>query len=243
MTQPTAKKNRVSEPMSLMDHLQELRSRILVCGATVLIGVLLSFWFSRDLINLLKPLAPDHVHFIQLTPGEVLLSSLKLSIMSALVLALPVILFQTLRFVLPGLETREKRLITVVVVLGSVLFLAGIGFAYYAVIPPALSFLLEFGQEVAESQISIARFVEFCASLLLLTGLMFELPIVLFALSATKLVSSSMLLSQWRIAIIIILLLAAVLTPSQDPFTMIVVAGALTTLYALSIFPIRLFGR
>ncbi len=229
--------------MSVMEHLDELRQRLITCVWVVTAAVLAAFLLARPLIEAFKWLAPESVTFVQLTPGEVLMASFKLSFLVGIALASPVILYQTLRFVLPGLKPHERRFIGLTVLSGSLLFAGGIAFAYFAVIPPALAFLLDYGQDIAENQMSIARFIDFCTSLLILTGIMFELPMVLFFLAFTGLVSSGRLLRHWRGAIVGIFLLAAVLTPSQDPFTMLIVGGALMFLYLASILPIRLMGR
>ena len=232
-----------SEGMSFLDHLGELRQRIINSSIALVVGILIAFITSRYVIGLLKQLAPDYVSFVQIAPGEVLMASFKLSFIIGIMLASPVILYQTLRFVIPGLNTREKQTVLLCVFFGAVLFAGGVAFSYWAVIPPALGFLLEYGHEVAESQISIARFIEFCASLLILTGTMFELPMILFFLSMTGLITSRQLLAQWRGAIVGIMLASAILTPSQDPFTMLIVGGALILLYLGSIIPIKLCGR
>lgn len=232
-----------SREMSVMEHLGELRQRIITCVWVLTVTVLAAFVLSRPVIEAFKWLAPVGVTFVQLSPGEVLMASFKLSFLVGVALASPVILYQTLRFVLPGLQAHERRFVWMTVFSGTLLFLGGVAFAYFAVIPPALGFLMDYGQDIAENQMSIARFIDFCTSLLILTGIMFELPMVLFFLSFTGLVSSGKLLRHWRGAIVGILLLSAVLTPSQDPFTMLIVGGALMGLYLVSILPIRLMGR
>ncbi len=229
--------------MSMMDHLDELRRRLIVALVSFVAGVLISFAFSRYLIEGLKYLAPETVHFVQLSPGEVLMTSFKLAVLGGLTLAFPMILYQLLRFILPGLKSKERGFVLLCVIFGSILFISGGGFAYWAVIPPALGFLMDYGSDVAESMMSISLFIDFCSSLILLTGLMFELPMVLFFLSMTGLIHSSQLIAHWRAAIVGIFLLSAILTPSQDPFTMLIVASALMALYMASIVPIKLCGR
>jgi sec-independent protein translocase protein TatC len=229
--------------MSLVEHLAELRRRLLISIFTLAVCVLGAFFLSVPAITFLKQLAPSEVHFVQLSPGEVFMASFRLSVFLGFVAALPIILYQALRFVLPGLTAREKRFLVWIVFGGALLFGLGMAFAYYAVIPPALVWLIDFGQEVAESQISIAHFIAFCTSLILLTGVMFELPMVLLLLSFTGLVTAENLMIQWRAATIIIFLVAAIVTPSQDPFSMALVGVAMFGLYWVSIFSIKLFGR
>lgn len=231
------------QEMTVMEHLGELRRRIIVSVVALALGVLAAFFLSVPVMDSLKHLAPAGAHFVQLTPGEVFMASFRLSFFLGVILASPVILYQALRFVLPGLNPKEQRFLSWIVLGGSLLFALGVLFAYYAVIPPSLQWLLEFGKDVAEIQMSIAPFTEFCTSILLLTGILFELPMVLLLLSFTGLVSAQQLVDQWRAAIVIIFIVAAVATPSQDPFSMTVVAIAMLGLYWLSILSIKLFNR
>jgi sec-independent protein translocase protein TatC len=226
-----------------MDHLGELRDRLIASVVALTLGVCIAFFFSLPVMDWLKALAPQGVRFIQLTPGEVFLASFRIAVFLGGVLASPVILFHVLRFVLPGLTVREQRFLLWIVGGGGLLFVAGMAFAYYAVLPSTLTWLLDYGREVAESQMSIARFVEFCTGMILVIGVLFELPILLFMLSFTGLVSSAKLIRHWRMATLWMFLVAAVITPSQDPFTMLVVAVALMALYGLSVLSIRLCNR
>ncbi len=229
--------------MSVSDHLAELRQRIIVSVSSILVSAMLAFVFARPMMNALKTLAPDTVTFIQIAPGEVLLTSFKLSIYAGMAIALPVLLFQVLAFVLPGLNAKEKSHLFWITLGGSALFIAGVAFSWVMVVPSAMHYLMDYGSDVAISQISIAQYMSFTLALLALTGITFELPMVLFFLSLTGLISSTMLIQQWRYAIVLIAITAAVMTPSQDPFTMLIVGGAMLALYAISIVPIKLCGR
>lgn len=229
---------------SMDDHLNELRNRLLIMIAAILTGITVAFYYAIEVIEAFKQMAHGvQLEFVQLTPGEVLLCSAKLSAYLGIAAASPVILYQLMRFVLPALVQRERDSLFWIIGGGGLLFLCGVVFAYFLVIPSALTYLLDFGQNVAKSQISIALYVDFCSSLLILTGILFELPLVLFFLSLTGLITSDKLLSQWRMAIVIIAIGAAIITPSQDPFTMTIVITAMIGLYFLSILPIRLIGR
>ncbi len=224
-------------------HLEELRHRLVISVGTVLVTMLLAFYFALPVINLLKSLSPSAVHFVQLSPGEVLMTSTKLSLILGVALASPVLLYQLIRFITPGLEPREKGVLAWITVGGSLLFLLGVVFAYFAIMPSALAFLFDYGQEVASSQVGIAAYTDFCLSIMLMSGVLFELPLLLLFLSFTGLVTSEMLMSQWRVAIIAIVLASAILTPSQDAFTMVIVAITMALLYFASVIPIKLLGR
>lgn len=247
---PLLANNDTVEKMTMVEHLAELRTRILISLSAAIIGIVLAFFYSLDVINILKAMANPvvekahgMVEFVQLTPGEVLVASLKLSVFLGIAMASPIILYQVLRFVLPGLQGRERMRLVLVIIGGTMLFICGVAFAYFLVIPSALTYLLEYGQQVAKSQISIAQYIDFCQSLLLMTGIVFELPLVLLFLSLIGLVSSRMLIANWRQALVFIAFAAAIITPSQDPLTMILVGVAMGGLYFASIIPIKLIGK
>lgn len=229
--------------MPMVEHITELRNRVLVSAAVLVLGLILGFYVSLPFINILKHMAPSSIVFIQLTPGEVLMASVRISFYAGIAFAAPVILYNLLRFVLPGLMGREKAMVTWTVLGGTLLFLGGLVFAYYFVVPTAIQFLVDYGQSVAETHLSISNYISFCSSLIFVTGGMFELPMVLFLLSFTGLITSQKLIKEWRWATIIIFIVAAVVTPTQDPFTMSIVGFAMVLLYGLSIIPIKLCGR
>jgi sec-independent protein translocase protein TatC len=228
---------------ALAQHLAELRQRIIISALSLLVGFGLALWWATPLIQALKHLSPTSVQFVQLAPGEALMASLKVMLVVGFGLSSPVVLYQAVRFVQPGLHAHEKRWGLWLVVLGSLLFAGGVLFAYAWVLPPTLTWLTDYGQDLATMQLSITRYVDFCLLLLLLTGVMFELPMVLFGLAMAGLVTSHKLLAQWRTAVVGIFVASAILTPSQDPLSMVAVGGAMAILYMLSIIPIRLAGK
>jgi sec-independent protein translocase protein TatC len=245
---PHRKKNAppADEPkvaMPLVAHIAELRTRILVSVAVLLVAIGLGFYVANPIIDVFKALAPKNTVFTQITMGEVLMTNLQMSVYLGFALAAPVILYNGLRFILPGLTQREQRMVIWAVVGGTLLFVGGVFFAYFFVISPAVYWLLDFGHTVALPYLSIKEFISFCAALLLVTGLMFELPMVLFLLSFTGLVSSQKLMKEWRWATVLIFIVAAIVTPTQDPFSMTIVGLAMVALYGLSIIPIKLCGR
>ena len=229
--------------MPMVDHIKELRNRILICVGVLALTVSAGFTFSLQLIQLFQSMAPKSVVFVQRTPGEVLMATVSLSFYAGVAVALPVILYNLLRFVLPGLRQKEQALVSWTVVGGTSLFILGVIFAYFFVVPSALTFLVDFGQAVARPELSIRDYISFCSSLLFVTGAMFELPMVLFLLSFTGLITSAKLIQEWRWATVVIFIVAAIVTPTQDPLSMSLVGLAMVALYGLSIIPIKLCGR
>ncbi|MEB3359288.1 MAG: twin-arginine translocase subunit TatC [Synechococcales bacterium] len=216
--------------MSLFDHLEELRIRIFYSLITAVLGVVVCFIFVNRIVELLEVPAQG-AKFLQLSPGEYFFVSVKVAGYSGLLLASPFILYQIIRFVLPGLTRRERRLLGPIVLGSSILFFAGLGFAYVALIPAALNFFISYGADVVEQLWSIDRYFEFVLLLLFSTGLAFQIPVIQLLLGMLGIVSSRQMLSGWRYVLLGAVVLGAVLTPSTDPITQSLLAGAVLGLY------------
>jgi sec-independent protein translocase protein TatC len=216
--------------MSLFDHLEELRQRIFYAVIAVVVGVIICFVFVNDIVQLLEVPAQG-AKFLQLSPGEYFFVSVKVAGYSGLLISSPMILYQIIRFVLPGLTLRERRLLGPIVLGSSVLFFVGLGFAYVALIPAALNFFISYGADVVEQLWSIDRYFEFVLLLLFSTGLAFQIPVIQFLLGLLGIVSSKQMLSGWRYVLVGAVVLGAVLTPSTDPITQSLLASAVLTLY------------
>lgn len=231
----------LQQPM--MEHLAELRTRIISSAIVLTLTTVAGFFLSPGVIAGCKRLSPQETPFIQLAPGEVLLLQCKLALVIGVTLAFPWILYHLLRFVFPGLTSRERKLCGAVIAGGTGLFLFGAVFSVFAVIPTTLAFFLGLGADVAQVSMSIASYVDFCLMVVLLTGLLFELPMVVVMAALLGLVSSSQLVAKWREITVGLFVVAAVVTPSQDPVTLLVVGAALWLLLWVSVIGIRLLGR
>ena len=169
--------------------------------------------------------------------------SIKVAGYSGLVLSSPFILYQIIQFVLPGLTRRERRLLGPVVLGSSVLFVAGLVFAYLLLIPAALNFFISYGEDVVDQFWSIDKYFEFVLLLLFSTGLAFQIPIIQLLLGNLGIVSSQMMISGWRYVIMAAVVLGAILTPSTDPLTQSLLAGAVLGLYFGGIGLVKLTGK
>ncbi|NEQ96793.1 MAG: twin-arginine translocase subunit TatC [Cyanothece sp. SIO2G6] len=216
--------------MSIFDHLEELRQRIFYALGAVFIGVVACFIFVNRIVEILE-IPAQGAKFLQLSPGEYFFVSVKVAGYSGLLLASPMILYQIIQFVLPGLTRRERRLLGPIVLGSSFLFFAGIGFAYIALIPAALNFFISYGAEVVEQLWSIDRYFEFVLLLLFSTGIAFQIPVIQFLLGLLGIVSAKQMLAGWRYVLLAAVVLGAVLTPSTDPVTQSLLAGAVLGLY------------
>ncbi|MEM9508564.1 MAG: twin-arginine translocase subunit TatC [Cyanobacteria bacterium P01_E01_bin.35] len=228
--------------MSLFDHLEELRLRIFYALIAVAIAAISCFIFVRPLVRLLEVPAQG-VQFLQLAPGEFFFVSIKVAGYSGMVLASPFILYQIVQFVLPGLTRKERRLLAPVIFGSSILFFVGLFFAYIALIPAALNFFINYGSDVVEQSWSIDKYFEFVLLLLFSTGLAFQIPIVQLILGFLGIVSSQQMFAGWRYVVLGAVVLGAVLTPSTDPLTQSLLAGAVLGLYFGGIGAVKLLGK
>lgn len=228
--------------MSLFDHLEELRQRIFYALIGVVVGVIACFVVVNQIVELLE-IPAQGVKFLQLSPGEYFFVSIKVAGYSGLVLSSPFILYQIIQFVLPGLTRRERRLIGPIVIGSSVLFFVGLAFAYIALIPAALNFFISYGEDVVEQLWSIDRYFEFVLLLLFSTGLAFQIPVIQLLLGILGIVNSDAMLKGWRYVLLGAAILGAILTPSTDPVTQSLLAGAVLFLYFGGIFMVKAIGK
>ncbi|CAN6445902.1 unnamed protein product [Victoria cruziana] len=230
--------------MSIFDHLEELRERIFVSVLAVGAAMLGCFAFSKELIILLEaPVSSQGVRFLQLSPGEFFFTTLKVSGYCGLLLGSPVILYEIIAFVLPGLTRDERRFLGPIVLGSSVLFYAGIVFSYLILTPAALNFFVNYAQGAVESLWSIDQYFEFVLVLMFSTGLSFQVPVIQLLLGQIGLVTGDQMLSIWRYVVVGAVVAAAVLTPSTDPLTQVLLAGPLLGLYLGGAWMVKLIGR
>ncbi|KAL6608006.1 hypothetical protein ACP70R_041069 [Stipagrostis hirtigluma subsp. patula] len=230
--------------MSIFDHLEELRERIFISVLAVGAAILGCFVFSKDLILLLEaPVSVQGVRFLQLSPGEFFFTTLKVSGYCGLLLGSPVILYEIIAFVLPGLTRDERKFLGPIVLGSSVLFYLGIFFSYTVLSPAALNFFVNYAEGAVESLWSIDQYFEFILVLMFSTGLSFQVPVIQLLLGQVGLVSSDQMLSIWRYVVVGAVVAAAVLTPSTDPLTQMLLAGPLLGLYLGGAWMVKLIGR
>ncbi|KAE8663842.1 Sec-independent protein translocase protein TATC [Hibiscus syriacus] len=230
--------------MTIFDHLEELRQRIFVSVLAVGAAILGCFAFSKELIVFLEaPVKAQGVRFLQLAPGEFFFTTIKVSGYCGLLLGSPVILYEIIAFVLPGLTRAERRFLGPIVLGSSVLFYAGLAFSYSVLTPAALNFFVTYAEGVVESLWSIDQYFEFVLVLMFSTGLSFQVPVIQFLLGQLGLVSGDQMLSIWRYVVVGAVIAAAVLTPSTDPVTQMLLATPLLGLYLGGAWVVKLTGR
>jgi sec-independent protein translocase protein TatC len=223
---------RAEVEMSIWDHLEELRERVLTAAAASGISVLGCFVYSKQLVVLLeKPVSDLGVRFLQIAPGEFFFTTVKVAGYTGILLGAPVVLYEAIAYVVPGLTRSERRFLAPIVLGSSVLFYAGIGFSYKVLVPAALQFFVSYSEGAVESLWSIDNYFEFVLALMFSTGLSFQVPVVQILLGQARLVSSKQMFTIWRSVVVGAAAAAAVLTPSTDPFTQSLLAGPLIGLY------------
>ncbi len=228
--------------MSVFDHLEELRQRIFYSLGAVGVCIAGCFTQVKPIVKLLEVPAQG-VKFLQLSPGEFFFVSIKTAGYAGLTLSAPFILYQIVAYVTPGLTRKEKRFIAPVMLGSSVLFLAGLAFSYFALIPAALNFFVSYGEDVVEQAWSIDKYFEFVLLLMFSTGLAFQIPIVQALLGFLGVVSSKQMLSAWRYVLVGAAVLGAVITPSTDPLTQSLLGGAVVALYMGGVGLVKLLGK
>ena len=237
-----------SREQTLLQHLGELRRRVFICVVALLVGSAVSFFFFERLIEILVQPARD----LEVGPGgdliytevtELLTTAIKVSFAGGLVLASPVILYQAVMFIAPGLTGREKRYLFGFMPAVILAFAGGVAFGYYVLTPPALHFLLTFGDDVAVPLIRVSNIINLMIRLLFWMGLAFETPLVMYLLAQLGLVTAQSLSRFRRYWVVVAFIMAAIITPTIDPVNQALVAGPLLVLYEVGILLARIAGR
>jgi sec-independent protein translocase protein TatC len=234
--------------MPFTQHLQELRKRLVICAAAVFVGFLVSYAFKEQLFEVLmipwiRALPAGEGKLIYTAPHEAFFTYMKVAFLAGLGLATPVILFQIWRFIAPGLYDNEKRYLIPVVFFSAFFFIGGALFGYFFVFPVGFKFFTSFATDTITPMVSTREFLKFSSRILFAFGFVFELPVFTFFLARLGLVSSHFLKRQRKIAVVLIFVIAAMLTPGPDIFSQLLMAGPLLILYELSIWIAYFFGR
>ena len=229
-----------SGEMTLLEHLLELRSRVTWVAGAVLIGMFVFFIPAVGfgaIEFLLEPAKQDNPAFRAqaITPMENLVTYFRVALLGGLTLGMPMVVYQSLRFVGPALTPAERRWLIPLALGASLSFLAGMAFAYWIVLPRAYGFLFNFGTEFADPTPTITSYMDLTTRLVLILGLVFETPLVVMALAKLRIVHARQLLRYWRLSIVGAFVISAIATPTIDPVTQSFVAGPLVVLYFVGI--------
>ncbi len=232
---PEPGSDETSGQMTLLDHLDELRSVLVQTLIAVAVASIGCWFLSSPLLDLLvKPLTSsgNMVYFSQ--PVEAFMTRMKLSLVCGLFVVMPFVLLRIYRFVLPGLYVKERKVVTPLVIASVALFYTGVAFAYMVLIPKVMAFMLNYATTYMQPLIGIGPYFAFVAKLCLAFGLVFQLPLVVLLLSTLGIVKPKTLWKSWRYALLAIVVLSAMLTP-PDVFSQLVMAGPVMLLYLGSV--------
>ena len=229
--------------MTLREHLEELRRRVLIITVAVVAGTVTAFIFREQILAfLLEPgfdqLSETKPIFTEVT--EMVAVTMKASLMIGVALALPIILYHLVMFVSPGLTRQEKLYLFISLPATAVVFGLGAAFGYYVLFPPAFSFLFTFGTQVADPAVRIGSYMNVVTSLLFWMGLIFELPLVMFFLARLGVITPKFLSRFRRYALILSFVIGALITPTLDPVNQTLVAAPVVVLYEMGIWLAKL---
>ena len=229
--------------MSFWDHLEEFRSRLIKIVIVVGVMTLLSFWTADWMLAWLLKLAPaQNQSLVSLQPASVFVQSMRLSLISGVVLAFPILLYQLWAFISPGLSQKEVKVFIIALYGGTCLFILGLLFAYFFVIPTALSFFWDYSKSLGiQPTWTIDHYINFVLMFLLSFGLAFELPIILILLVRLKIISAKSLSEKRPYIIVVLAIVAAILTP-PDVVSQVMLLIPLWLLYEISVFISKRFA-
>ncbi|MCA9948669.1 MAG: twin-arginine translocase subunit TatC [Anaerolineales bacterium] len=229
----------VGSNQSILEHLNDLRVRLTWAAVALIVATVISFIFAEQILNFL--MRPYNASVIggatlqTLRPTEGIETFFKVALLSGAIIAMPIILYQFWLFISPGLTDQEKKYVYIFIPSALVLFLLGIAFAWFILAPAAIFFLANFMTNIFKTDWTGQEYISFVTRMLFWMGVAFELPIVVYFVARVGIITAEWLRSQWRFAIVGVAVLAAMITPSIDPVTMLLTMAPLLVLYLLSI--------
>ncbi len=238
---PRLRAAKFDEQMTLVEHLDELRNRIIVSVAVLVVACGLCFWQNHLLIHIANQPLPGGLKPITFGVTEPFMTTMKLSIYAGILIALPVLLYQAYAFLLPAMKPTERRVVLPFLVLVPVLFIAGVVFSYFVVVPAATKFLLHFNEGEFNIQVRASNYYSFLITTLIALGLVFQVPMGIVALTRLGIMTPQQLSHNRRYAYLI-LAIVAMLLPGTDPVTMLIELAPLLALFEFSLILARLVG-
>lgn len=241
----TEENNSEDVEMTFLEHLEELRWRIIYSLIGIIIGTIIAWFFIDFIINeiLLLPAKQSNIKLQNLKPFGQLFLYFEVAIIIGLILSFPNVVYQFWKFIAPALKEKEKKYITSIVLFTTFCFLCGVMFAYFVMLPLTLKFAAQFGSPAIENNFAIDEYFSIILSVIIGAGLVFELPMLSFFLSRIGILTPKFMRKYRRHAIVIILILAAILTPGTDPVSQVILAIPLVFLYEISILVSKIFQK
>lgn len=225
-----------SGEMSLVDHLQELRKRLIVCVVVVLAASIACYFFAVDLVHIITAPAGKLYY---MNPAEAFFTYLKVSFFAGFLVSLPVVFYQLWAFVVPALTKQERTASLFLVPASLVLFFVGLAFSYFLVLPAAIGFFIGFATEDLQPMFSIGQYLSFVISFMLPFGFVFELPLFIIVAAKLGVIGSGFLVAKRKMVIVLSFVVGAVVSPTPDVFSQTMIAVPLMILYEISIFIVK----
>ncbi|BBB89850.1 MAG TPA: twin-arginine translocase subunit TatC [Methylomusa anaerophila] len=226
--------------MSLIDHLQELRRRLIIMIAAVAVGSTVSYFFAKELVQVITAPAGKLYY---MNPAEAFFAYLKVSIFAGLLLALPIVMYQLWAFIVPAMTNNERKAGIVLVPASILLFFIGLTFSYYLVLPAGLKFFMGFATESLQPLFSLGEYLSFVISFLLPFGFIFELPLFILVLAKLGIINSVFLQSKRKMILVLSFVIGAFISPTPDVFSQTMVAIPMVLLYEISLLVVKYILR
>lgn len=219
--------------MGFFEHLDELRWRLVRVLGVLIVMLIASTVVVEPLLQYL--ITPCDCELVLLKPTDSVVMYFRVALMTAAIVTVPYATYQLMMFILPGLMPNERRIVLRSLPVTTLLFLLGVAFAWFVLVPTAVPFLRNFMGSVFRAEWTASEYIAFLTALLFWMGISFEMPIVFFVLARIGLIGPALLVQNWRLAVVLITIAAALITPTVDPFNMLMVVAPLLVLYAFSI--------
>lgn len=229
-----------SGEMSLVEHLEELRRRIIIIVIAVAIGTTACYFYAAELVQFITAPAGKLYY---LNPAEAFFTYLKVSFFAGFLLALPVVLYQVWAFTVPALTTTERKAAILLIPASVLLFFVGLAFSYFFVLPAGIKFFMGFATDTLQPMFSIGQYLSFVISFLLPFGFIFELPLFVLVLARLGVISSAFLTAKRKMVLVLSFVIGAVISPTPDVFSQSMVAVPMVILYEISILVVKYLLR
>jgi sec-independent protein translocase protein TatC len=232
----------IENKMGVSDHIEEFSQRLIFCVLTFIIVTLVCFADITQIVKIFQ--APViEVKFLQFGPGEYFFTTLKIALFSGILITSPLILYQIFLYVAPGITKKERNFLFPIIIGSGLLFAIGTCFSYFFLVPATLRFFVVYSSEIVEPLWSFDQYFDFVAVLIFTTGLTFQVPVVQVILGFLGAVSGQDMLCVWKYVVVISTILAAIITPSTDPVTQVLMTCALLVLYIGGLGIVFLFKK
>ena len=230
------------DEMAISEHIEEFSQRLIFCLGILISSILICFTDVKQIVKCFQAPAVG-IKFLQFAPGEYFFASIKIAAFCGILISSPLILYQIFLYVVPGMTKKERDTILPMTLGSGLLFGIGLIFSYFFLVPAALKFFIAYGSDIVEPFWSFNQYFDFIAVLIFTTGLAFQIPVLQVILGVLGIISGEKMLEAWKYVIVISTILSAVITPSTDPVTQILMSLALLALYVSGSFLVILIEK